>query len=262
MRGSWGSRRRKVAALEDEGSGQGTRSDDAHGDDVQAQTDEARSWTEALTGRRATTIGDEDRHGASGWLSGAAIVVALAANYAVFRSFGASYFHWYVANGSKLALALALLSLAIKLDDEPGLIAAHPANYVGAWFAFFGQGFFWLANILEPESAASGSVPFWDQLVTMLFSIAWTAVAFAWMAIVVPAQYCVSLVCGAPVRLTLATPREVIVEQLERRQPRSGRTWIPTRAKRVNVGLNVREKPVTATAAISAAALFALSFAV
>lgn len=248
--------------MEDEGSGQGTRSDDVQGNDVQAQTGEVHAWTEALTGRRATTVGDEDREVASGWLYGAIIVVALAVNYAVFRYFGASYFHWYVTNGSKLALALALFSLAIKLDDEPGLIAAHPASYVSAWFAFFGQGFFWLANILKPESSQSGRILFWDDLVTILFSLVWTAVAFAWLAVVVPAQYCVSLVCGAPVRLTLAAPRDVIVERLERKKPRSGRTWIPTSAKRVNVGLNVREKPVTATAAISAAALFALSFAV
>ena len=198
----------------------------------------------------------------SGWFSGAVIALALAANYAVFRYFGASYFHWYVANGSKLALALALFSLAIKLDDEPGLIAAHPTNYSAAWFAFFGQGFFWLSNVLNPESSESGSIPFWDVLMTILFSLAWTAAAFAWLAVVVPAQYCVNLVCGAPVRLTLATRGDVVVERLERKKPRSGRTWIPTSAKRINVGANVREKPVTATAAISAAALFALSFAV
>jgi hypothetical protein len=97
--------------------------------------------------------------------------------------------------------------------------------------------------------------------VTILFCIAWTAVVLAWLAVVVPAQYCVSLVCGAPVRLTLATPRDVIVERLERKKPRSGRTWIPTSPKRVNVGLNVRDKPVS-NGPISAAALFALSFAV
>jgi hypothetical protein len=248
--------------LEDEGSGQGTRSDDLQSDDVQAQADEVQAWKEVLTGRRATTVGDEDGDVASGWLWVAVIAAALAANYAVFRYFGGSYFHWYVSNGSKLALALALFSLAIKLDDEPGLIVAHPTNYVAAWFAFFGQGFFWLQNILASESSESGSIPFWDGLVTILFSLAWTAAVFAWLAVVVPAQYCVTLVCGAPVRLTLATRDDVIVERLERKKPRPGRTWIPTSAKRVNVGLNVREKPVTATAAISAAALFALSFAV
>ena len=240
----------------------GTRKDDVQGDDVQAQTDEAQAWREALTGRRATTVGDEDGEVASGWLSGAIIVVALAANYAVFRYFGGRYFDWYVTNGSTLALALALFSLAIKLDDEPGLIAGHPADYVGAWFAFFGYGFVWLGAILKPGSPRPGSIPFWDGLVTIVFAFAWTAATLLWVAVVVPAQYCVSLVCGGPVRLTLATPRDVIVEVHERKKPPSGRTRMPTSTKQVNVGLNIRERPVTATAAISAAALFAASFAV
>jgi hypothetical protein len=211
--------------------------------------------------RRVTTVGGDDEEPVSGWVPAAGIAIALAANYAVFRHFGASYFDWYATNGSKFAIALGLLSLAIKLDDEPGVIAAHPGDYVGAWFAFFGHGFYWLRNIVEPASG-SGSAPSWDDLVTIFFSLAWTAAASAWLAVVVPAQYCVTLVCGAPVRLTLATPHDVIIEQRETRQPRPGRRWMSTRPSRIQVGLNIREKPVTATAAISAAALFALSLAV
>jgi hypothetical protein len=127
--------------LDEEGSGQATGRDDVQSDDGEAQTDDVQARTEALTGWSSTTIGDENGEVASGWLFGAVIVVALAANYAVFRYFGASYFHWYVTNGSNLSLVLTAISLAIKLDDEPGLIAAHPAIYVGAWLAFFGKGF-------------------------------------------------------------------------------------------------------------------------
>jgi hypothetical protein len=226
------------------------------------ESDQVQAFTEALTGRRVTTVGDEAEELPSEWLYGAVIAAGLAANYAVFRYFGASYFDWYVANGSKLALALTLLSLAVKLDDEPGLIAAHPTNYVASWLAFFGQGFLWLSNITRPESYEPDSFPVWDSLVTLLFALVWTAAAFAWLAVVVPAQYCVNLVCGAPVRQTLATAEEVIVERRPLRKPRPGRRWLSTKATRINVGLTVREKPVTATAAISAAALFALSLAV
>ena len=235
--------------MEDEGSGH-------------ADADEVQRFTEELTGRSATTVGDEDGEFGSGWLYAAVIAVALAANYAVFRYFGASYLDWYVSNGAKLALALGLFSLAIKLDDEPGLIAAHPTNYLSAWFAFFGQGFFWLSNILKPESYKAGSLPVWDDLVTILFALAWTGAAFLWLGVVVPAQYCATLVCGAPVRLTLGTRGDVIVERFQSKKPRRGTRWLPTRARRINVGRNVREQPVTATAAISAAVLFALSLAV
>ncbi len=215
-------------------------------------------WTQA------TTIGDDDGEVASGWLCAGIITLALVADYVIFQFLlDANYVHWYVANGAELALVLTVFALAVKLDDERGLVSAHPAQYVGAWFAFFGQGFMWLSGLLKPGSGTSnpGSVPFWDSLVTLLFCLAWSVVAFVWLLVVAPAQYCVSLVCGAPVRMTLST-KLATVESTPRKKPRSGRTWIPVGAQTLDLGSNVREKPVTATAAISAAALFGLSFAV
>jgi len=210
---------------------------------------------------RETTIGKGDGEGASGWLYAAIIVLALGVDYAVFRFvFGIDYVHWYVANGAKLALVLTVFSLAVKLDDEKGLISAHPAQYVGAWFAFFGQGSLWLSALVRSDSG-TGSVPFWDSLVAALFSLAWMALGFVWMLVVVPAQYCVTLVCGAPVRLTLSTAWELKIESKPSPKPRASKSWIPVGAQISNVGSTVREKPVTATAAIAAAALFGLGFA-
>ena len=79
-------------------------------DEESGDADEVQAFTEALTGRRATTVGDEDGEFGSGWLYAAVIAVALAANYAVFSYFGASYLEWYVDNGAELALALGLFS--------------------------------------------------------------------------------------------------------------------------------------------------------
>ena len=122
----------------------------------------------------ATVIGDEDGEGASGWLFAAIIVLGLGVNYAVFRFvLGINYVHWYVANGAKLALVLAVFSLAVKLDDEPGLISGHPSQYVGAWFAFLSQGFLWLSKLVKPGARMKRPVPFWDDLVTVVFCLAW-----------------------------------------------------------------------------------------
>ena len=79
------------------------------------------------------------------------------------------------------------------------------------------------------------------------------------MLVVVPAQYCVTLVCGAPVRMTLASAWELEVEAKPGPKPRASKHWIPIGVQMFDVGSNVREKPVTATAAIAAAALFGLS---
>jgi hypothetical protein len=222
---------------------------------------EPRVPDEDMQALEVTVIGDEGSEAASGWLWAAIFALTLAADYVAFRFLlDRDYFHWYIANGAKLALVLTVFALAVKLDDEPGLVSAHPAQYAGAWFAFFGQAFPWLPALIGTDPSDTGSVPFWDTLVTILFALAWTVVACAWLVVVVPALYCVTLVCGAPVRMTLSRGRLAKIKSTPSK-PRS-KLWIPVVGRTVDVASNVREKPVTAAAAISAAALFALGFAV
>ena len=194
----------------------------------------------------------------AGWVSAAIIVLALVADYVIFRFLlDSDYVHWYVANGGTLALVLTVFALAVNLDDEPGLVSAHPAQYVGAWFAFFGEGSYWLSGLIRRGRA----VPFWDALVTMVFAFVWTVVEFVWLLVVVPAQYVVNLVCGAPVRMALSTGGAGSVTATPPKKTRS-RLWISIPERSVDLGGEVREKPVTATAAISAVALFGLGYAV
>jgi hypothetical protein len=209
-----------------------------------------------MTRRRETRIGSEDSKRMSPWISGAMIAAALAADYLLFRlAFDKNYFHWYITYGAAFALALTVFSVAVELDDEPSLIAADPSDYVGAWLRFFGIGFFWLSNVArsgKPERYAES----FDGVITALFALAWTVAVIAWLLIIVPALYFITFVCGALIRQTRATTSEILVQEMRRAAQTSGtqRTF--------NIGLNIKNKPVTATNAIAVALLYGLSFAV
>ena len=158
---------------------------------------------------------------------------------------------WYVANGAVLALGVSVFSAVADLDDDPSLIAAEPNVYIASWSTYFGIAFYWLSGVV---GRATGRTR-WEALdgpVTMLFSLAWTAVACAWLVVVVPVLYVVTLICGAPIRRTLGMPSGTVI--LRTRRDDDEHTW-------VNIGANIHEKPVTATNAVAAAVLYGLSFA-
>jgi hypothetical protein len=209
-----------------------------------------------MTGARETSIGSGDGKRMNPWISGAAIAAVLAANYLLFKlAFDTNYFRWYVAYGAAFALALTVFSVVVELDDEPNLIAADPSDYAGAWLAFFGFGFFWLYNIVKgakPETRAES----FDGPITALFVVAWMIAVFAWLVIIVPALYFITLVCGAPIRQTRATTSVILIQAIPRDVQRSAER------RTFNIGLNIKKKPVTATSAIAAALLYGLSFAV
>ena len=207
-------------------------------------------WIEDMTVGHETRIGSEDGKRMNPWISGASIAAALAADYLLFRfAFHTNYFHWYIVYGGAFALALTVFSVAVELDDEPNLVAADPSDYVGAWFFFFGISFFWLRGVVtaRPENHAE----MFDPVITAPFAVVWMVAVFAWLLIITPALYFITFVCGAPIRQTRSTTSEVLIQVIPRDQG-AGRT--------LNVGLNVKKKPVSATNAIAAAVLFGLSF--
>jgi hypothetical protein len=214
-------------------------------------------WKADITGWRLTRIASGRGSPASDWLVGLGVVGVLAINVAVFEALDTSYARWYFENGTIIGAALALVSLAIDLDDDANLIAARPANYVASWTEACGLGFLWLSDILTVRTPRhEGSATAWDSFVTMLFAVLWAALSCAYFVVVVPGQYVVMLVCGAPVRLTLATPEDMYVK---RRQSdlKHDRWWLG--AGLITIGGKVRKAPVTATATISSAAFFAVN---
>jgi hypothetical protein len=220
-----------------------------------AATERVVALTKALTARAESAAPPKPPRD---WPYALAIPIAVAANFAAFKYlFSTNYIHWCITYGPKFALAATVFSLTIQLDDDRRLIAANPTEYIRAWFIVFTTGSAWLSHVLDPDPSKWGFATFRDSLLTMAFGVAWTAAAFAWMLVVVPPLYLINLVCGAPIRLTLSSLTDEVLT-LTPLNPTPGHD----KPRQIHVDLNIRNKPVTATNAISAVALYGLGFAV
>jgi hypothetical protein len=112
----------------------------------------------------------------------------------------------------------------------------------------------------EPEDLPAG-MPVVDLVLTLLFAAAFLAVVVAWLVVVVPIQYFVYLVTGAPAREACGSPARVFFkregDELAFREALKDEE-LPKGA--VESGFSSR--PVSFTAAVTAAVLFVTSLLV
>ena len=202
--------------------------------------------------------------------SAAALAVALAADYVVFRLLDVNYFRWYVENGALIQLLVGGIALVIDLESEPKLISVHPGEYLASAETVIGLTAINFAADMRPapdpseeERTRQRILPRrWepDFLFGGLLHIAWVLVGVAWLIVIAPVQYVGNLVAGAPARLALANPHHLAVF---RRGPVI--SIVPVSAgSRANAPevIGLTKKPVAATASITAALLFGLSYLV
>jgi hypothetical protein len=187
---------------------------------------------------------------------GLVLAAVVAADYGAFRLFDLNFFHWYVSQGPLIALAVGGVAVAVELDQEPNLVSAHPAMYVGAWLRVPGETFLSFADMVRGVDADQNSRPL-DGLVTGLIGIAFLALWISWLIVIAPLQYFVNLVAGAPARCALAGRR---------------RTWIERREDTTVIGsgpikqmpegaqeIGLARHPLSVTSTMTAGLLFAVS---
>lgn len=134
-------------------------------------------------------------------LGGLLLLVAMCAlNQLVFtRWFNTSYFAWYLANGSIIGLTTSIVSLAWgDINRHVGLISAHPLHYLGSSLQLAGLPIYEMGTRLRTRSAPGQGV---DSLIAMLVTAMLACMILLWVQIVVPVQYFVYLLCGAPGRV-------------------------------------------------------------
>lgn len=194
-----------------------------------------------------------------------------------FRAwFETDYLRWYLANGFVISLVFGFVTLAWgDLNKMTHLISAHPLEYAAAWLRLGGLPPTALATVLRPagrpqppdpasETAdvpADAEVPtgLWvDGLLTAFFAVSFVVACFAWLLVAVPLQYFIYLLTGAPAREAYTsrvrvwfrlTPMEFHIEEALKADR------MPDNATESGFFL----KPVSFTAAITAAVLFAVS---
>ena len=117
--------------------------------------------------------------------------------------FGIAYWKWYLKNGTTIGLVTAIVTKVWgdMLDNHTGLISSHPLDYVGSCAQLIGLPVYVMGTQLK--STVHPSVPrsWLDRLLTLIWFPILVVAILIWFIIVVPLQYVVYLVCGAPIRL-------------------------------------------------------------
>lgn len=228
------------------------------------------------------------------WVTAAAGVLVLIGvvvlwQVAFDRWFNESYVGWYLSNGALISVLLALMSSTNDLNTNHGLISSHPFHYVAGTTLMFAvvslsgralagrraslpvlsrvfmtsrhnkpavRAYAWVRWVIEATAFAL------SVGMMVIFMVAMWVVQASWLLFVVPLQYFVTLVCGAPARFALQSDERAWVE---RHPTDSGGTRVSlTYGSRANMPKEATEsgwtaKPVTFTAVVSAAVLLLLS---
>lgn len=137
-------------------------------------------------------------------------------NWLVFRHLmHQNYFLWYLKNGALISLATGFLALTWKdMKARIGLISSHPSAYVGACFQILGVFVFSLAPTKSGEKTEPKDLPFdiglnfkffevLDNVLYILLALVMLLLCLAWLVIVAPLGYFVTVIAGVPARQEL-----------------------------------------------------------
>ena len=137
----------------------------------------------------------------------------------LFRKwFGTSYLDWYIANGTFISVTASLFAVVWKnLNDNPGLIAANPTVFLAANLQLIGiqaqvigqqltEGVAKLKSNRRLSASLDTGVPFsdlFDGAASLVAALVMVSALTVWFVTVVPLQYFIVLLAGAPARLAL-----------------------------------------------------------
>jgi len=113
--------------------------------------------------------------------------------------FDTDYLLWYINNGSLIGAGVTFVSLASEgFKKDVNAISANPGIYVAAYFKYLAIIYFDFGTYLRLNK---GVIFFFD----IFLVLAWMTIIFGatllWIIIVIPLQYFVFLLCGAPARM-------------------------------------------------------------
>ena len=108
-----------------------------------------------------------------------------------------NYWQWYMNTGKFIGLGLSVTSMVWgKMGDHPGLIAKNPLAYLGAYAQLVGLPIYAVGTHLRSVNDAD----IFDRLVTILMALLITAALMVYLVSIVPIQYFIFLLVGAPAR--------------------------------------------------------------
>lgn len=135
-------------------------------------------------------------------------------NHWVFQTWlSISYLQWYLGKGSVIAVSTTVVSLAWgDINKHTGLISAHAFAYLGASLQLVGLPIFALGTHLRTDADNPKPIFSFDLLITIPLVLALAVGLLIWFLTIVPLQYFVYLVCGAPARFFARSSRQAIAQ--------------------------------------------------
>ncbi|MFO7602715.1 MAG: hypothetical protein R6X06_02755 [Gammaproteobacteria bacterium] len=196
------------------------------------------------------------------WLLGFAILLTLLGlNHVAFTGlFETSHWRWYLSHGALIGFVTSVVATAWgDVNRNAELIAPHPLRYLRACAMLVGLPLFALGTHLRRGDTTTPARSPLDLLLSVPLVLLICVILLIWAVVVVPLQYFIYLLAGAPARLYAQS------------------AWRPVARLRPGGGLVVAEapkadgpprgwwdaslfaSPVTMTALLSAMLLFVLS---
>ena len=152
---------------------------------------------------------------AFGFVAGMLIIlIQIAFNWWVFQFlFNITYLDWYLKNGSLIGVASAFLALVwVNLNKLTGLISTHPLDYIDACRQLAGLPMIVIGTHLGKNRGERASISLFDMILSVPIVLIVMIGVIIWFIVIVPVQYFVYLISGAPARLMVRSDRRVVAQ--------------------------------------------------
>jgi hypothetical protein len=146
----------------------------------------------------------------------ATLAVLLIVNVCVFALFDMSYVGWFISYGTLINLLASVITIGwADLNQNRHLISSSPRLFVASnllliavQFTVIGHEFIPVGKRLEHGTGRRGDVL--DSIGSLVTGGLMLLAIVGWALVVVPLQYWVVLLTGAPARLSLRAPTKII----------------------------------------------------
>jgi predicted permease len=129
-----------------------------------------------------------------------------------------SYLDWYLENGAVIGIATAAVAMVWgDMRQHTGLISANPWQYIASYLQLVGLPIFVFGTHLKSSKSSTKRASLLDTLITIVLVLILSLILIIWLLVVVPVQYAVYLLCGAPGRIISRSQYHAIAQFVNKR---------------------------------------------
>lgn len=188
-----------------------------------------------------------------GWVIFAAL---FRANLYLFEYFlKLNYYQWFIKQGAFISIITGLIYFfkaeATKESNDIGLISGHPLDFLGAHMQLLGLLFLALGSGLKGSRITKFHL-FVDLIITLSIILPLAILLVGWLFVILPCQYMVYFICGAPSRLFQTSESSTLVKATSL-STKDGKA--PQKTKFI---IDIKTKPFEFTNALAAFILYIL----